>query len=150
MRLEDLNTEPTPPLLPAVAQERCENCGGVIGRLETPCVWNGSVVCGACHSKLSKSDVTVVDSNPRIVVVREPAHPAPAVQFPVITTQRTGKFWKLNILLASLLLIGGGVTAIVGFTGGAGRDVGPIGLLAFSAGFAWYVCARFGAWWFHG
>jgi hypothetical protein len=33
--------------------EKCANCGASIGNLETPFVWNGAIVCGPCHAKLS-------------------------------------------------------------------------------------------------
>jgi hypothetical protein len=35
-------------------QEKCENCGTVIGKLETPSLWKNHVVCEACYEKLSK------------------------------------------------------------------------------------------------
>jgi|GEM_PF-4549107 len=35
--------------------EICGNCGRAIGKLETPMVWKGSVVCDACHKRLSQS-----------------------------------------------------------------------------------------------
>ena len=37
--------------------EICENCGGVIGELETPMIWKDSVVCGTCYKKLSQSAI---------------------------------------------------------------------------------------------
>ena len=37
--------------------EVCENCSEKIGGLETPCVWNGRVVCSKCHWKLSAETV---------------------------------------------------------------------------------------------
>lgn len=33
--------------------EICENCGRVIGKLETPMVWNGHVVCKGCRDALA-------------------------------------------------------------------------------------------------
>ena len=33
--------------------ETCANCGRVIGKLETPHVWNQQVVCGECINRLS-------------------------------------------------------------------------------------------------
>ncbi len=32
--------------------EECQNCGRVIGKLETPNVWNENIVCKACHKQL--------------------------------------------------------------------------------------------------
>ena len=39
--------------------ERCENCGRVIGELETAHVWREKVVCNACRSALAVEDVPV-------------------------------------------------------------------------------------------
>ena len=36
--------------------EKCENCGGIIGAIESPMVWNERVVCAACFKRLSASD----------------------------------------------------------------------------------------------
>ena len=33
--------------------EQCENCDGVIGRLEQSCLWQGHRVCQECHRRLS-------------------------------------------------------------------------------------------------
>lgn len=35
--------------------EKCDNCGSVIGNLETPHVWNSRIVCGSCHGRLSQA-----------------------------------------------------------------------------------------------
>lgn len=35
--------------------ETCMNCSQPIGRLETPNVWQGHVVCATCHAKLSRT-----------------------------------------------------------------------------------------------
>jgi hypothetical protein len=37
---------------PEAAQEKCENCGKLIGRLETPSIWKNHVVCEACYEIL--------------------------------------------------------------------------------------------------
>lgn len=34
--------------------EQCSNCDLGIGKLETPYVWNGSIVCQSCHQRLSQ------------------------------------------------------------------------------------------------
>jgi len=36
----------------APAAQHCAHCGRVIGRLETPRVWQGSVVCVGCRDRL--------------------------------------------------------------------------------------------------
>jgi Zn-finger nucleic acid-binding protein len=38
---------------PAATKKLCDNCDGVIGKLETPCIWNQSTVCAACYSRLT-------------------------------------------------------------------------------------------------
>lgn len=35
--------------------EECANCGRMIGRLETPCVFRDEVVCAECFSRLSSA-----------------------------------------------------------------------------------------------
>jgi hypothetical protein len=37
----------------ATSIETCANCGEQIGKLETPFLWDESIVCGRCHQKLS-------------------------------------------------------------------------------------------------
>jgi hypothetical protein len=38
--------------------ETCENCGTVIGKLETPMLMNEHVVCGPCYTRLAKPPTT--------------------------------------------------------------------------------------------
>jgi hypothetical protein len=40
-------------ILGNMPSERCENCGGKIGKLQTPHVWDNHIVCAECHRKLS-------------------------------------------------------------------------------------------------
>src|SRR5271163_3744895 len=40
--------------------EICQNCGGVIGKLETPMIWKENVVCGICYKKLNQSGIEFV------------------------------------------------------------------------------------------
>lgn len=35
--------------------ETCENCGSVIGKLETPYIFNDSVVCSQCYQRLGSA-----------------------------------------------------------------------------------------------
>jgi hypothetical protein len=44
--IEDVLNEPQ--------QEKCENCGRIIGKLETPALWKNHIVCDDCYEKLSK------------------------------------------------------------------------------------------------
>ena len=50
----------------AIANETCANCGETIGRLETPHVYEGHVVCGACVSKLSRRELRA-DSSGEVI-----------------------------------------------------------------------------------
>lgn len=47
----------------------CENCGGAIGKLETPRVWNDQCVCASCHSKLSGNLEMTAPAPPPLPVV---------------------------------------------------------------------------------
>lgn len=67
----------------------------------------------------------------------------------VQTTESTGKNWKLQILVSSLL-IAFGIFSV--FCMGAGQN-GEHNLLAVASlgiGLAWFLFARVGAWWNHG
>jgi hypothetical protein len=65
--------------------------------------------------------------------------------------EQTSKFWKAQMLLASLLAIAGIIAVGIG-----GQDVRPnhgivaIGLLSVAAGLLWFIVAQIGAWWNHG
>ncbi len=77
-----------------------------------------------------------------------------------VTTQRTGKLWKGAQLLASLLVIGGVVTAVASASSineaqaeGITPDATPafaIGVVVGVGGLFLFILARVGAWWFHG
>lgn len=62
------------------------------------------------------------------------------------TTQQTGKFWKLQIMLGALTAIVGGVL----MAASGGGSLFGFGLLALIVGIAWFLIARLLAWWFHG
>jgi tetratricopeptide (TPR) repeat protein len=57
------------------AGEHCENCGRVIGRLETPYVWRKHTVCAACHAHLT-APAAAAAVNPRPIGGAPPL-PAP-------------------------------------------------------------------------
>jgi hypothetical protein len=139
-----------------VAQEACENCGHAIGGLETPRVWQDHVVCAACHAKLTAG--TGIAAPPP---VPPPAlHPLQPTLPGVRTIEQTGKQWKLQMLLAALLIAAGVVTMCAGCRvalGAAdqqGRSNGGtaagIGFIMITAGLLWGVAARLLAWWYHG
>jgi hypothetical protein len=68
--------------------ERCENCGSVIGKLETPHVWRNSIVCRTCAARL---------------------HSAPAR--PVLPLKTGSPVWP--VVLACCVVIGGLIAAVV-------------------------------------
>ncbi len=41
-----------------MAVEKCTNCERTIGNMETPCVFDGHVVCAECHARLSAKPET--------------------------------------------------------------------------------------------
>lgn len=146
-----------------VTTETCENCGKQIGKLETPRVHGEHVVCVKCWEELSadglglptKVRAQIVQpppqQQPQIIVMQSPAqasggrHYHPGVQ----TIQATGKIWKLQILLSTLLCIAA-TCFIVGGIQTKNPIVTMIGILSIIAGIGWFVFARLGAWWFHG
>jgi len=67
-----------------IATETCSNCGGSIGSLETPMVWDNHVVCAGCHAKLNG-----------------------ARQQPSVGSLNVGKLRTGLIVLAGVIVIGG-------------------------------------------
>ncbi|MGE5608331.1 MAG: hypothetical protein ACM359_03675 [Bacillota bacterium] len=55
--------------------ETCANCFRTIGRLETPFIWQGQIVCSACHTHLSQAAAT---PPPDVLPYARPALPAKA------------------------------------------------------------------------
>jgi len=45
--------------------ETCNNCGGIIGKLETAHIFDSSVVCGDCKAKLDKNSRPMMENLPR-------------------------------------------------------------------------------------
>src|SRR3954452_1593270 len=42
----------------------CANCGGMIGKLETPFSWNNQVVCATCYARLKHAAALAGDTLP--------------------------------------------------------------------------------------
>lgn len=55
--LQPAGPPPIPPGAGGPGLETCENCGRVIGKLETPAIWQDHIVCNACHDTLTKNKV---------------------------------------------------------------------------------------------
>lgn len=77
---------------------------------------------------------------------------------PVQTVEKTGKFWKAQMLLAAMMTIVGVIMVCAGVqsmqaTRAAGGQVhasGGIGGLLVFGGLIWFIVARVLAWWNHG
>ena len=150
--------------------EKCDNCGAAIGDLETPHVWNNHVVCQTCHIKLNAGSAAVplppATPIPPTPPIPTPPHGMPPIQttLPEIRTiEKTGKIWKLHMLVAAALVLVGVVTMCAGcsmvLSGSAGQGGAAagvlggsfsIGFLMIMAGFVWGIVAWFMAWWHHG
>lgn len=119
----------------------CANCGRTIGNLETPYLHNEQVVCGECAARLSSPAIDY----------ETPAR-QPSARRRVQTIEKTGKAWKLLMLLSVLGMIAAVVmVAVAAQSKSTGPNAGvTIGILLFVAGFIGYIVARIGAWWYHG
>lgn len=87
----------------STTQEKCGNCDALIGKLETPYLWNGTVVCKGCHTRLSGD-----------------AHESPAPHRNCCPSCGAHDVKKLSIAYAEGTSTQQG--GIVGFTGGG--DIG--------------------------
>jgi hypothetical protein len=81
-----------------------------------------------------------------------PLSPAPAAPAPVsvatapgqaVTTEATGKGWKVVQLVGALIMTAGAVACTASKTPGTGTQLFILGMIVFLAG-------RAGAWWSHG
>lgn len=61
--------------------EKCENCGSAIGKLETPFVYQDSIVCVTCYEKINSGRRQAASSPP-------PVKPKPAI--PAVTPESVG------------------------------------------------------------
>jgi hypothetical protein len=64
--------------------------------------------------------------------------------------EKTGKFWKFQMLLSSIAAILGVMMSCAGNQTPGGQSFGAIGTLLLIGGIFWFVVARIGAWWEHG
>ena len=70
-----------------------------------------------------------------------------------VTTQKTGKIWKLQIMLAVLLMLGSGVMCFVLSQvpkTEANKNLLAVCILTLAFSLVWYLFAKFCAWWANG
>lgn len=66
------------------------------------------------------------------------------------TIEKTAKTWKAQMLLSfGVFVVGIGIVALA-VMGAVPGVFALIGVLMILVGFAWFVTARIGAWWYHG
>lgn len=128
------------------ATETCENCGRAIGKLESVYTHKDHVVCRACWDRLHESAISYATPS---------VGPAHVYTTNIQTTQATGKFWKMQIALSTLVCISSVVLISIGAsrTVSGSHEMHPatvLGILGLVLGIAWFIAARIGAWWFHG
>lgn len=113
--------------------EQCANCGKIIGKLETPHVFNGAVVCAACSTVLNQQKVPPPIGSPGV--------PNPAAE--------------KNEKLGAVIAIAGVVIAVLGFkmvapessrAVGVGSPVADlmawVGIIAACTGALWFAYGR--------
>jgi len=106
--------------------ETCDNCGRVIGKLETPHLLHGEhVVCADCYQRL---------------------HPQPPVQ----TIEATAKLWKAVQAIGVLGILVGVVMLVIGIRNQGDAAMTGLGALFIVPGCIGYIVGRVCAWWFHG
>ena len=111
------------------------------------------VQCDGCKIDRPAQQIQVIDSGERLCAacmseLRGGVPPAPATQpapqvvvKEVVTTQRTSKPLKAQILIASLIVI---IGSLLLWTRSA-----AIGLLMVVVGLLWFIIARIVIWWCH-
>lgn len=126
--------------------ETCDNCGRVIGKLETPYVHGEHVVCADCYQRLHPQPQAVAYATPPQYAPQHAAAPHPPVQ----TIEATAKLWKAVQAIGVLDILVGVVMLIIGIQTQGNPRLTAIGGLLFVLGFIGYSVGRVCAWWFHG
>lgn len=88
----------------------CGNCGGPIGKLQTPLEWDGHQICSACHRELSLAKAAA-EAPPAAPMSAQPMLPAPAVVQPSaqpVVIESPGQFSRkandLSIIVRTVAL----------------------------------------------
>lgn len=86
----------------------CENCGRVIGALETPCVFEEHVVCAACYAILDAAAPTLepIAETHRPLAYESPPQYEQRPYEPQLRKYVDHLFWARMILLALFLFAG--------------------------------------------
>lgn len=101
--------------MPTTTPEHCANCGALIGRLETPCVWKDEIVCVDCHERLARHAPRPLSYSPPLPLQRKHSDPL--------------KVPRLILLLVAIFFSFGNETRMIaGILWGAWLFAGIIGL----------------------
>ncbi len=148
-----------------MAKVRCANCERTLGNLEDPMELGDRLVCADCHRRLTAvSEPPPLPALPQMAAYPQPAAPAAAAYAPqqvaaaaprrVQTIERTGKGWKLMLLLSMVAMVWGVVWFMMELSAtsasGMPNDSIAFAVLLFVGGLLLAIVARIGAWWFHG
>ncbi|MGC9260683.1 MAG: PH domain-containing protein [Phycisphaerae bacterium] len=94
--------------------ETCGNCGATIGKLETPMIWKGSVVCGPCYEKLNRTNKAVRTPVPEAgqreqgqetVLLQGRVSGWPVIIWAVITVIAAIIFWATYLWIIPLAIL---------------------------------------------
>lgn len=120
----------------------CPECGGTVS--------SSARSCPHCGCPFDAPTPPPEPDNVGFVAYQAPPRVVPGGRVRTQTVEQTGKFWKSQILLSALLLIGGVVAAVIGSQDKGANNIGGFGGLAIFLGLLWLIFAKVGAWWFHG
>ena len=109
--------------------------------------------CPGCGEPFRKAEELKQPTLAEAVALARPVHSPQAPQ--IVTTQNTGKGWKLMLMLGIVLSISGGAIATFSFQridpdDRSFVDAFRVGVLVLSGGLILFIFARIGAWWNHG
>jgi rubrerythrin len=127
--------------------EKCANCGRRIGNLETPFVWQASIVCVECYERLRREEqlkpppITPPTAEATAELRPAPTYVCPICDSPVMPVRKANG----SIVVALVILAFG----ILCFSGGAKGDGGVdpwLGLIFCFGGLAYAVKSSGHSW----
>lgn len=110
-----------------------------------------SCVCG-CSFAVALPQAVIVTPQQPFDFQGEAHGPPVARQSRPVVIERTGKFWKAQMLLGAILAIVGAIVICSGAASGNRPTPGlaAASLAALGVGLVWFTLARIMAWWHHG